>query len=284
MFERVLPPIQTYDARDGKSLCYRHYQANSDKLIILLHGISEDGQYLHPLADYISRRKLAQVVVPDLRGNGLHPVRRGDVEYIGQHDNDIEDLVQWLRKLRGGSPAKLIIAGHSHGGANAIRLATRKLAREIGAFLLLAPSIHPKAPINHKKDNWSDMQLESRKIVFLNFLNKIGVKFFNNWIVMHNDKPAARRHGRETLCVSYRMLMSRMPSARYERNLQAMTQSTLVLVGDKDELYIPGQYEPLFTLHNQAKVTLIQDTDHEGILSNDETFREVESWLTGLSL
>ena len=40
MLERELPPIQTYEARDGKSLCYRHYLADSNKIVILLHGIS----------------------------------------------------------------------------------------------------------------------------------------------------------------------------------------------------------------------------------------------------
>jgi hypothetical protein len=120
MSERELPHIQTYEARDGRSLCYRHYEADSDKIIILLHGISEDGQYLHPLAEFISKL------------------------------------------------------------------------------------------------------------------------------------------------------------------LQAMTQPTLVLIGEKEEVFIPGQYAPLFAQHNQAKVTMILNSDHDGILSDEETFRGVESWLRSL--
>ncbi|RED64612.1 alpha/beta hydrolase [Cohnella lupini] len=282
MSDRDLPPVQTYNARDGRSLCYRLYPANSNKMVILLHGISEDGLYLRPLADFLSKRGLAQVVVPDLRGYGMHPIRRGDVEYIGQYDDDIEDLTNWLRQ-RFSSADKLIIAGHSGGGANAIRLAAhRKLAKDIGGFLLLAPSIHPEAPINHKKDPWSTIRIDSRKVAFLDALNVAGIRFLNHWIVMRNDKPLDRRHGRETLEVSYRLLMSRFTKAKYARYLQAMTQPTLVLVGEKEEVHIPGQYAPLFAQHTQAKVATILDADHDGILSNDGTFQEVESWLKAL--
>ncbi|MFC5528715.1 alpha/beta hydrolase [Cohnella yongneupensis] len=282
MFERVLPPIQTYEARDGRSLCYRHYRADSDKLIIMLHGISEDGQYLHPLADFISKRQLAQVVVPDLRGYGLHPVRRGDVEYVGQHDHDIEDLAKWLETSE-PQLNKLIIAAHSGGGGNALRLAVRPIAQRISAYLLLAPAIHPKAPINHEKDPGSTLQINMPRIVVLTMINAIGIRWFNGLTVMHNDKAPEHRHGRETLDLSYRLLLSRAPNAKYERNLKAMTQPTLVLVGEKEEVFIPGQYAPLFAEHNNAKVRMILDSDHDGILSSEGSFSEIEKWLRELA-
>ncbi|MBO9599832.1 MAG: alpha/beta fold hydrolase [Cohnella sp.] len=282
MYERLLPPIQTYEARDGRSLCYRHYRADSDKLIILLHGISEDGQYLHPLADFIAKRQLAQVVVPDLRGYGLHPIRRGDVEYVGQHDHDIEDLAGWLEKSE-PQANKLILAAHSGGGGNVLRLADKPLAEQVNAYLLLAPAIHPKAPINYEKNHMSTVQLNVPRLAMLTFMNKLGIRWFNRLTVMHNDKPPARRHGRETLELSYRLLQSRAPSAKYGRSLKAMTQPTLVLVGEKEEVFIPGQYAPLFAEHNEATVKMILDADHDGILSSEGAYREVEQWLRELA-
>lgn len=281
MFENALPPIQTYEARDGRSLCYRHYRADSDKLIVLLHGISEDGQYLHPLAEFISGRRLAQVVVPDLRGYGLHPVRRGDVEYVGQHDHDLEDLAKWLEQ-REPRANKLIVAGHSGGGGNVLRLAVRPIARRIHAYLLLAPSIHPKAPTHHGKDPGSTVQLAPKRMAALTVLNAVGIRGFNRAIVLHNDKPPARRHGRETLALSYRLLQSRTPKAKYERYLKALEQPTLVLVGEKEEVFIPGQFAPLFASHNAARVQMILDADHDGILSHAGAHEEVEKWLRGL--
>lgn len=282
MYEKLLPPIQTYEARDGRSLCYRHYRADSDKLMILLHGISEDGQYLHPLADFIAKKRLAQVVVPDLRGYGLHPIRRGDVEYVGQHDHDIEDLARWFEKCEPQAD-KLILAAHSGGGGNVLRLAVKPIAHKISAYLLLAPAIHPKAPINHVKDPGSTVQLNMPRITILTILNKLGIRWFNRWNVMHNDKPPANRHGRETLDLSYRLLLSRTPSGKYERNLKAMTQPTLVLVGEKEEVFIPGQYAPMFAEHNDAKVKMILDADHDYILSSDGALHEIEKWLQGLA-
>lgn len=282
MYERLLPPIQTYEARDGRSLCYRHYHADSRKLIILLHGISEDGQYLHPLADFIAKRNLAQVVVPDLRGYGLHPIRRGDVEYVGQHDDDIEDLANWLEK-REPQANKLILAAHSGGGGNVLRLAVKPIAQRISAYLLLAPAIHPKAPTNYVKDKGSTIQLSMPRLVMLTLLNKLGIRWFNRLNVMHNDKSPANRHGRETLDLSYRMLLSRTPDGKYERNLKAMTQPTLVLVGEKEEVFIPGQYAPMFAEHNDAKVKMVLDADHDGILSSEGALREVEQWLRELA-
>ena len=281
MFERALPPVQTYEARDGKSLCYRHYGAESGKIVILLHGISEDGQYLHPLAEFISGNGLAQVVVPDLRGYGYHPVRRGDVEYIGQYDHDLEDLVGWLRSKSGDEP-DIILAGHSQGGGNAIRMARRRLAKRIGGYLLLAPPVHPEAPINHKKDPWSELQVDKFRFAVLSALNAIGLRFWNGRTVLRIDKPLERRHGRETLELSYRLLQSRTTKAKYIKDLRAMTQPTLVLVGEKDEMFLPGQYAPLFAECPQAKVSLVRDSDHDGILSDKAALKEVESWFKAL--
>ncbi len=281
MSENALPSIQTYEARDGKSLCYRHYKAKADKVVILLHGISEDGLYLHPLADFIAGKGLAQVVVPDLRGYGFHPVRRGDVDYVGQHDHDLEDLMSWLRSRSAAKP-EFILAGHSGGGGNVIRLARRRLAGEIGGYLLLAPAVHPDAPINHKKEPWSDTQADKFRITLLSALNAIGLRFWNGCIVLRRDKPLESRHGRETLELSYRLMKSRMPKAKYRKNLQAMTQPTLVLVGEKDEVFLPGQYAPMFAECGRAKVALIRDSDHDGILSDKAALREVESWFKAL--
>ena len=64
-----LPQLKTFTARDGKQLAYRYYPAQSDKVIILLHGSGWHSQYFMPLAQFISSEGLAQVYTPDLRGH-----------------------------------------------------------------------------------------------------------------------------------------------------------------------------------------------------------------------
>jgi non-heme chloroperoxidase len=78
-----LPELKSLTARDGIQLAYRHYPAESDKIVILLHGAGWHSRYFLPLAQFISSEGLAQVYTPDLRGHGLTPKSRGDVDYIG---------------------------------------------------------------------------------------------------------------------------------------------------------------------------------------------------------
>lgn len=84
-----LPKLKSFKARDGSDLAYRHYPANSDKIVILLHGAGWHSQYFLPLAEFLSSEGSAQVYTPDLRGHGLNPKRRGDVDYIGQLEDDL---------------------------------------------------------------------------------------------------------------------------------------------------------------------------------------------------
>ncbi len=51
------PNLSHFNARDGSSLSYRFYDSPCrDVVCILLHGSSAHGEYLHPLASYLSSR------------------------------------------------------------------------------------------------------------------------------------------------------------------------------------------------------------------------------------
>lgn len=52
------PPLQAYKARDGMRLQYRAYESpNKNNIIVLYHGSSAHGKYLHQLAEYLSYEK-----------------------------------------------------------------------------------------------------------------------------------------------------------------------------------------------------------------------------------
>ena len=90
-----MPELQPYIARDGATLEYRLYESSSatDKVLILLHGSGWHSMQFYPLASSISENGLAHVITPDLRGHGFHPENRGDVDYIGQLEDDLADLI-----------------------------------------------------------------------------------------------------------------------------------------------------------------------------------------------
>jgi len=50
-----LPELESFQARDGGSLLYRHYPAEADKVLVLLHGSGWHSSYLLPLARFISQ-------------------------------------------------------------------------------------------------------------------------------------------------------------------------------------------------------------------------------------
>jgi pimeloyl-ACP methyl ester carboxylesterase len=90
-------PIQSFQARSGSTLFYRSYGEQSALDLILMHGSGADSAYLSSLATWISSSGIARVWTPDVRGHGASPVRRGDIDYIGQLEDDLADLSSLIR-------------------------------------------------------------------------------------------------------------------------------------------------------------------------------------------
>ena len=113
-----LPAVGTYRARDGTKLGYRTYEGGRTQLVVLIHGSSDDGAGMHPLAKSL-RDAGASVYVPVLRGHGRFG-RGGDIDYIGQLEDDLADFVAVLRPLHPNASFSLI--GFSSGGGFVLRV------------------------------------------------------------------------------------------------------------------------------------------------------------------
>ncbi|MBU8907895.1 alpha/beta hydrolase [Desertibacillus haloalkaliphilus] len=269
-------PTESYQARDGEELFFRYYPAQSNKVMILLHGISEDSKYLLPLATFVSKENLAHVYTPDLRGHGEQPRIRGDINYIGQHEDDLFDLITVIREKHYN--AAIIIAGHSAGGGTALRFASSKYKRAFDALLLLAPFIHPSAPTIRKSNENSNGEAYISRLVTLFLLNSIRIRTFNHWIVYTSHKPEEDRHGTETPEISFRLFISRYPN-NYKKALRAIKDPTLVIVGEDDEEFNGQEFEPLFR-QTRADTKIVASATHDGILSNQETYSLLKEWFS----
>ena len=273
-----LPELKSYTARDGTQLAYRHYPADSDKIVILLHGAAWHSRYFLPLAEFISSEGLAQVYTPDLRGHGLSPKRRGDVDYIGQFEDDLADLIAMIQKDNPNS--MLIMGGHSSGGGLAIRFAGSQYGRKAKAYLLMSPFLKYNAPTTRVNSGGFAKPYTGR-IIGLVMLNNVGIRWFNYLTVIEFNMPEKARDGTETLSYSYRLTTAYAPHD-YEKDLSAITQPLLVVAGTKDETMIYCQYEPVISQYTTVQVKLLQGVSHMGLVVCPEVRPVIKEWLEGL--
>ncbi len=275
---KSIPRLITFVAGDGKQLVYRHYPAQSDKVVILLHGSGWHSQYFLPLAKFISSKGLAQVYTPDLRGHGHKPERRGDVDYIGQLEDDLADFIAMIR--RDNPKAMFIVGGHSSGGGLAIRFAGSKYGYQANAYMLLSPYLQHNAPtIRPNSGGWA--QPHTGRIIGLTLLNAFGIRWFNNLTVIDFNMPKESRDGTETLSYTYRLNTSYAPR-NYKKDLSAITQPLLFVVGSGDEAFYAEQFEPVVSQFTKGKLKLLNGVTHMGVVVGPKVQPVIKEWLEGL--
>jgi non-heme chloroperoxidase len=273
-----IPPLNTFTARDGRELPYRHYPGPFNRILILLHGSGWHSQYLMPLARFISGEGLAQVYTPDLRGHGLNPERRGDVDYIGQLEDDLADFIAFVLKNDPGR--RVILGGHSSGGGLAIRFAGSRYRYLVDAFMLLSPFLKYNAPTMRPNcGGWARPYI--RPIIGLTMLNNVGIRWLNDRPVIDFNMPEEARDGTETLSYSYRLNASYAPR-NYKKDMSAITQPLLVAVGTADDAFFADRFEPVISRFSSAEVRLLEGVSHMGVITSPAVHPAVREWIQGL--
>mgnify|MGYP002639861866 CR=1 FL=1 len=274
----ALPELQTFPARDGEILGYRHYPAETDKVLILVHGSGWHSQYFLPLAECISAEGLAQVYTPDLRGHGPSPARRGDVDYINQLEDDLADLIALIRK--DNPNATLIMGGHSSGGGLVVRFAGSQYGRQADAYVLLSPYLKYNAPtMRPNSGGWA--YAYTGRIAGLSILNSMGIHWFDHLTAIEFNMPEKARDGSETLSYSHRLNTGYAPRD-YKKNLKAITQPFLLLAGTADEAFVADQFEPVVSEYTSVQVTLLPDLSHMGIVVSPDVQPIFKNWIEEL--
>lgn len=281
-----IPVLQPYTARDGAALYYRTYesQAATNKVLILLHGSAWHSMQFHELAIFVSENGLAHIITPDLRGHGFHPERRGDVDYIGQLEDDLADLISVIEKRYPN--AKIIVGGHSSGGGLVIRFAGSRYGSRIDAYVLLAPFIKYNAPTTRPNSGgWANPL--SRRIAGLTMLNNIGIHWFDLLTVIQFNMPQAIVDGplgeSATTTYSHRLNTSFAPRNNYGHDLAAMKQPFLLVAGLDDEAFIGEQYEPTIAKYtNAGSYVTLPNTSHIGLLTTSQIGPVLTEWLSVL--
>ena len=274
------PSLRRYLARDGEQLAYRFYDSTSKCILIFLHGSSYHGGGYHALAATLSLGGAAKVVLPNLRGHYMSGQRRGDVNYVGQYEDDLHDLIEFLRGQGLGGPVTL--GGHSSGGGLAIRFAGGAHAADVSSYLLMAPII-PRSPAVRGGDAGGWAILHWKRLYGLIALNAVGIHGFNGLPIVAFNKPAKFWDGAETLSYSYRLNASYHPRPNYDADIRALPERTFVLVGANDQAIDPDALRALFAADApRAKVTIMPGISHFGIFSDPAALDAAAVWMRGL--
>jgi len=283
--ETPAAPPRTYKARDGSQLPFRRFDSGRDNapLMVFVHGSGWHGEGYLPLASAIAAAGAADLLVPDLRGHGYAPARRGDVDYIGQFEDDLADLVAAERK----SGQKLVLAGHSSGGGLVIRFAGGKHGAAMDAAVLLAPFLKYNASTTRPNSGgWA--QPLTRRIIGISMLNSVGITALNHLAAIRFAIPESVRRGRggaaATDAYSFRLNASFAPRDDYLKDVAALPPF-LLLAGQDDEAFFAERYEPTMAAANaKGSFVLLDGVSHLQVYAPEHALQPILAFLRDQAL
>ena len=260
-----LPPLRRFTARDGVVLSYRAYPQRGDRVVVLIHGSSGESSAMHALARAASAAGFS-AYVPDLRGHGADG-RLGDIDYLGQLDDDLADLMRIVR--RDHPRAAVTLVGHSSGGGFALRVAEGSGSGLFARYVLLAPALHYGAP-TWRPDAGGWARPFVPRIVGLTVLDRLGVTWFEHLPVVAFAVPA---HVPARLAPSYSFVMQRNFSAPRDDldRLRQVRAPIALVVGEKDEIFYAERFATLLhPLRPEMSVDVVPGVNHMGLITRPE--------------
>lgn len=271
--------LQPYMARDGAELGFRRWDSGREDapLVVAVHGSGWHGLQFQGLGTALAVQGLADVIAPDLRGHGPNPQRRGDIDHIGQFEEDLADLI--AAQARPGQP--VILLGHSSGGGLVIRYAGGDYAAGLAGAVLLAPFVQHDAPTARPNSGgWARVMI--RRIIGLTMLNAAGIRALNGLPVIQFRFPSAVLEGplghTATLMYSYRLNTSYAPRRNWQADIASLPPFLLV-VGDHDEAFVAENYQPtLSALTDRGRYGMV-DAGHLDVVDHPETLALITEFL-----
>ena len=259
-----LPAVRTYAARDGAALGYRVYDGGGTQVVVLIHGSSDDGAGMHPLAKAL-RDAGASVYVPVLRGHG-NSDRVGDINYIGQLEDDLADFVAVLRPLHPNASFSLI--GFSSGGGFVLRVIATPDEKLFDRFIMISPNLPPGSP-TIRPDTGGWVSVAKPRIIVLALLNRLGIDWFNGLpIVAFATSPKAPNL---TSVYSFRLAVDFGAPRDYLAALGRSRKPAALLVGGSDELFFPDRFAPLLKpARPDLPITIVPGIGHIGMTVTPE--------------
>ena len=251
-----LPPVSSYRARDGINLAYRAYPVSDAKLTaIIIHGSSGSSLSVHLLSEYLQAKGI-DVYALDIRGHGQSG-SRGDIDYIGQLEDDLEDFrTQMFHDGR-----RTVVIGFSSGGGFAMRFAASDRQSLFDQYVVLAPFIRHDSPTTRRtNDQWAEASVS--RIIAISALQGAGERLLGHLpVIAFGTDPDTVEH--QTASYSYRLWSNFGLQYDYQEDLKSIRSPLKVIVGENDELFYPQKYlELLAEAQPHAEIVIVPGVGH----------------------
>lgn len=282
--EQVYPfePL-SFTMADGTRIYSRFFPGSSSKTIVLVHGLDGSSANFNTTAGLMRDATGTSVVAMDLRGHGRSGGNRWDVDFIGQYESDVAEVITAVHKARPGGT--VVLAGHSMGGGIALRFAQLEERPDVAGYLLFAPALGQSAPTTRQGPPPDDAMPEGLdedyaalrlpRIIGLIMLNGVGVTGFNHLPVLFvNLSP-------DPSAYTYAAMINSSP-VDYIGALESVDKPLLVIVGSDDQPFLATEFEPVISAHTSGQTLILDGEDHNSVHASEEAIAAVKSWLGNL--
>lgn len=265
--------------RDGKEIFSRVYDGETKNVLIFLHGSGSDSRYLSKASKHFADSKLFTVITPDLRGHGRNSGSRGDIEHIGQLEEDLEDIVRYAKENLHAE--NIILTGHSSGGGLALRYLGNDKLIKVNGSIMFSPYLGYKSPtLRPGNGNWVTVSV--KRYIGLSMLNHVGINSFNGQPVLFFNRASEWNDSLQVASYSYRMAMSMDPED-FRADIENIYAPTIVLVGGDDESFYPDKFAEVFAKSDYAEAHVIKGAAHLAVIDNSESLSKIREWLGNLN-
>lgn len=268
---------RSFALADGGHLAAQELPSDASTVIVLLHGVLGSAASMNRAAGRLREATGDDVIALDLRGHGASSGAPGDVDHIGQYEEDVGEVVAALRAAK--PKARIILAGHSMGGGVALRYAQRRTLPHVDGYLLFAPHLGADAPTVRTGDASTDaaafMKINVPRTIGLGLLTLAHVTAFNGLKTLRFDLPPMV----PLRAYSFRAMVSAAPEA-YRAALHAVEAPLLVIVGERDEAFVAQRFVDVVPVESRGQVVIVPGATHDGVLVDSAAIAAAREWLT----
>src|SRR5215472_17300334 len=182
---------------------------------------------MHALAKALRDGGVSAYIL-DMRGHGGSG-RHGDIDYIGQLDDDVADFVKNLGPAKSGEVRTLI--GFSAGAGFTIRFAGGRHGELFDRYIFLSPILPGAHTLRPNAGGWTN--ISNPRVVTIGLLDSLGIRLFDGFDVISYAVPPNNEQA--TSRYSYRLFKNFGAGREFARYLTSIHRPAAVLVGSADE-------------------------------------------------